>query len=171
MQSLHGVLHGIEWIMFHDHLDYFQKPPLGGRPNTTPWDHGTPKSNKPLIYSILWCARTHVNKLAFGWGHGHIWLHNTLEGRWPRYIILEVSWDGLGSFSFGLPQLHGHGSWLKKTWKKTWPEVLGEFRNRCMRTYFCWILTPKGSITSFNRVAKLGGVGNVSGEKYYVKYC
>jgi hypothetical protein len=22
-------LHGIEWIMFHGHLDYFQKPPLG----------------------------------------------------------------------------------------------------------------------------------------------
>ena len=31
--SLHGFLHGIEWIMFHGHLDDFQKPPLGGRPN------------------------------------------------------------------------------------------------------------------------------------------
>ena len=34
MQSLHGFLHGIERIMFHGHLDYFQKPPLGDRPNT-----------------------------------------------------------------------------------------------------------------------------------------
>ena len=33
------------WIMFHGHLDYFQKPPLGGRPNTKPRDHGTPKSH------------------------------------------------------------------------------------------------------------------------------
>ena len=41
MQSLHGFVHGIEWIMFHGHLDYFQKPPLGGRPNTKPRDHGT----------------------------------------------------------------------------------------------------------------------------------
>ena len=27
--------------MFHGHLDYFQKPLLGGRPNTKPGDHGT----------------------------------------------------------------------------------------------------------------------------------
>jgi hypothetical protein len=25
----------------HGHLDYFQKPPLGGRPNTKPEDHDT----------------------------------------------------------------------------------------------------------------------------------
>ena len=41
-ESLHGFLHGIEWIMFQGHLDYFKKPPLGGsRPNTKPGDHGT----------------------------------------------------------------------------------------------------------------------------------
>jgi hypothetical protein len=39
MKSLHGFLHDIEWIMFHGHLDYSQKPPLGGRPNTKPGDH------------------------------------------------------------------------------------------------------------------------------------
>ena len=33
-QSLHEFIHGIEWIMFHGHLDYFPRPPLGGRPNT-----------------------------------------------------------------------------------------------------------------------------------------
>jgi hypothetical protein len=27
---------------FHGHRDYFQKPPLGGRSNTKPRDHGTP---------------------------------------------------------------------------------------------------------------------------------
>ena len=32
--------------MFHGHLDYFQKPPLGGRPNTKPFgDHGTPNAH------------------------------------------------------------------------------------------------------------------------------
>ena len=31
--------------MFHGHLDYFQKPPLGGRPNTKPGDHGTPNAH------------------------------------------------------------------------------------------------------------------------------
>ena len=33
--------HGIKWIMFHGYLDYFQRPPLGGRPNTKPGDQGT----------------------------------------------------------------------------------------------------------------------------------
>ena len=28
--------------MSHGHVDYFQKPPFGGRPNTKPGDHGTP---------------------------------------------------------------------------------------------------------------------------------
>ena len=27
-------------------------------------------------------------------------------------MILEVSWDGLWTPSFGLSQFHGHGSWL-----------------------------------------------------------
>ena len=35
-KSLRGFLHGIEWIVFHGHLDCFQKPLLGGRPNTKP---------------------------------------------------------------------------------------------------------------------------------------
>ena len=29
-------LHGIEGIVFCGHLDDFQKPPLGGKPNTKP---------------------------------------------------------------------------------------------------------------------------------------
>jgi hypothetical protein len=32
---------GIEWTMFHGHLHYFQKPPLGGRPNIKLGDYGT----------------------------------------------------------------------------------------------------------------------------------
>jgi hypothetical protein len=39
--ALNGSLHGIEWIMFHGHLDYFQKPPLGGRLNTKQGDYDT----------------------------------------------------------------------------------------------------------------------------------
>jgi hypothetical protein len=27
-------------------------------------------------------------------------------------MVLEVSWDGLWTLSFGLSQFHGHGSWL-----------------------------------------------------------
>ena len=42
---LQGFLHGIKWIMFHGHLDYFPKSPLGGRPNTKLGDHGTPNAH------------------------------------------------------------------------------------------------------------------------------
>ena len=51
--------------MFHGHLDYLQKPPLGGRPNTNPGDHGTPNAHNrwfilfyhawgPAWIEILW---------------------------------------------------------------------------------------------------------------------
>ena len=50
MSSLRGFLHGIEWIMFHGHLDYFSKIPLGSRSDTNPGDHGTPHAhNRWLI--------------------------------------------------------------------------------------------------------------------------
>ena len=40
-------------------------------------------------------------EMAFGWGHGHIWwIHTTLEGQWPHYMILEVSWYGLWTLTF-----------------------------------------------------------------------
>ena len=45
MPNLHGFLPGIEWIMFHGHLDYDSKPPLGGRPNTKLGDHNTPNAH------------------------------------------------------------------------------------------------------------------------------
>ena len=38
-------LYGVKWIMFHGHLDCFFKPPLQGRPNTKPGDHGTPNTH------------------------------------------------------------------------------------------------------------------------------
>jgi hypothetical protein len=55
-KSMHGFLHGIEWIMFHGRLDYFQQSPLGGRSNTKLGDHGTPNSHKRwfiLFYHVL----------------------------------------------------------------------------------------------------------------------
>ena len=69
-----------------------------------------------LFYFIM-CEDPHEEKfieIAFGWGPGHIWLHNTLEGPCPHCMILEVTWDddGLCTLSFGLSQFHGHGSWL-----------------------------------------------------------
>ena len=67
-----------------------------------------------LFYFIL-CEDLHEQKfieITFGWGPGHIWLHTPLEDPWPHYMIFNVSWDSLGTLSFGLSQFHGHGSWL-----------------------------------------------------------
>ena len=50
-----SFLHGIKWIMFHGHLDYFKKPPLGGRSNTKLGYHGTPNIHNRwfiLIYHV-----------------------------------------------------------------------------------------------------------------------
>jgi hypothetical protein len=65
--SQHGFLHGIEWIMFHGHLDYFQKPPLEGTPNTKPRDHGTLNAHNRWIYSILSCVGIRMNINSLKW--------------------------------------------------------------------------------------------------------
>ena len=52
-----------------------------------------------ILFLFLSCMRTpHEYKfieIAFGWGPGQIYLHTTLEGLWPHYVILGVSWDNL----------------------------------------------------------------------------
>ena len=77
--------------MFHGHLDYFQKPPLGGRPNTKPGDHGTPNAHNRwfiLFYHVWGPAWIEIH-----WNS--IWLrarsHTTshFEGPWSHYLILE----------------------------------------------------------------------------------
>ena len=54
--------------MFHGHLDYFQKPPLGSRPNTKPEDHGTPNTHNRkfiLFYQVRRpaCIKIHQNNI------------------------------------------------------------------------------------------------------------
>ena len=63
------------------------------------------------------CEDPHEYKfieIAFGWRPGHIWLHTTLEGHWPHYMILEVYWDGrclLGSHNFVVTALGSCAKW------------------------------------------------------------
>ena len=61
-KQLYGFLHGIEWIMFHGHLDCFREPPLGGRPNTKSGDQWHSKRSHPFIYSIISCVRIRINR-------------------------------------------------------------------------------------------------------------
>jgi hypothetical protein len=82
-------LHGIEWITFHSHLDYFQKPPLGGRPNTKLEDHGTLEAHNRCFILFY-----HV------WGHAWIeiygnsiwlmtWSHMTSHCTWGSVTTLH----------------------------------------------------------------------------------
>ena len=50
MWSLHGYPHGIKWIVVHVHLDYSQKPPLGGRFNAKRGDHDTPIAHHRWLF-------------------------------------------------------------------------------------------------------------------------
>ena len=56
MQSLHGFLHGTNWIMSYGHLDYLPKSPFEGRPNTQLGDHGTPNAHHRcfILFYHMW---------------------------------------------------------------------------------------------------------------------
>ena len=66
-----------------------------------------------LVYHV-WRRPTWIEFywITYGWGSGHTWRHNTLEGLWPHYMVLEGCWDGLWTLSFELPRFHGYGPWL-----------------------------------------------------------
>ena len=127
MSSLHGFLHGIKWIVFHGHLDYFQKPPLGGRPNTKPGDHGTPNAHNRwfiLFYHVWGPAWIEIH-----WNS--IWLrarsHMTSHYTWGSVTTLHdfggvLGWP-LDTFFWALTI---SWSWLlARVWR--WPLMVAEF--------------------------------------------
>jgi hypothetical protein len=84
----------------------FKNPSRGGRPNTKLGDHS--------ITNVHNCWVILINHV---WGPVWIGLH--WNNFWLRarshmtsHTMLEVCKDGLWTLSFGLPQFHGHGSWL-----------------------------------------------------------
>ena len=94
---------------------FFQKPPFEGRSNTKPGDHGTPNAHNRwfiLFYHVWGPAWIKIYRNNF-WlrTQSHMTSHYTWRSVTTRHN-LEVSWDGLGTHSFGLSQFHGHGSWL-----------------------------------------------------------
>jgi hypothetical protein len=112
-------LHGIERVMFHGHLNYFQKPPLGGGPNTKPRDHGTPNAHNHWFILILSYVRTRVNRnsLKSHLVEGPVTYDFTLHLRVCDHTTTWWCWRCVGTmafghFSCGLSQSHGHGSWL-----------------------------------------------------------
>jgi hypothetical protein len=113
MKRVYGFLHGIKWIVLLVTWILFQNHLLGV---------GLIQNRKTMalrmlttvgLFYLTTCEDpTWIIKIAFGWGHGHTWLHTTLDSPWPHNMILEVCWDGLQTLFFGLSQFHGHGSWV-----------------------------------------------------------
>ena len=71
--------------MFRSHLDYFQKSPLEGRPNTKPGDHGTPN-----IHNHWFILFYHV------WGPSWIEIHwNSIWLRALSHMTSHYSWGSV----------------------------------------------------------------------------
>ena len=120
--------------MFHGHLDYFQKPPLGGRPNTKPGDHGTPNAHNRwfiLFYHVwgpawieihwnsIWLrARSHMTS-HYTWG-SMTTLHD-FEGvlGWPLdtfFWALTISWSWLLARVWSSPNYAYHKCGYDYSW-------------------------------------------------------
>ena len=89
MWSTHGFLHGIEWIMLHGHLDYFQKPSLGSMIGLT-------QSRETMR---LWTLTT-VGSFYFYhvWGPAWIKIHwNSISlGVWS-HVISHHTWESVST--------------------------------------------------------------------------
>ena len=80
-----ALLHGIEWAISHGHLDYFQKPPLGGKPNTCLGDHGNPNVNDRW-YTLV----NHV------WGPAWIVIHwSSIWLRTQSHMTSHYTWGSM----------------------------------------------------------------------------
>ena len=103
--------------MYHSHLDYFQKPPLGGRSNQKkPGDHDTPNVHNRwfiLFYHVCRPAWIEIHcNIIWLRTPSHMTSHYTWESVTTPTWFWKVYWDGLWTLSFGLSQSHGHGSWV-----------------------------------------------------------
>ena len=107
MWSLQGFIHGIKWIMFHGHSDWFQIPPLGSKFNTKVGDPGTPNTHN--CWFILFY---HVWRPTWIKFYGtSIWLrvrsHMISHSTWRSVTILHDSGGILGwpsdTFFWALP--------------------------------------------------------------------
>jgi hypothetical protein len=84
-KSLYGFLHGIKWIVFYGHLDYFQKPPLGGRPNT---------NGETMTLRML----TTIGLFYFIMCEGPTWIEVHCNSIWLRarsYMRSHYTWESV----------------------------------------------------------------------------
>ena len=101
--------------MFHGHLDCFQIPPLGGRPNTKPVDHDTPNIHNRsfILFYHVWepaWIKIHWNSIWLR-ARSHTTSHNTwgpvttlhdfgvcCDDLWTLFFwALTISWSWLSA--------------------------------------------------------------------------
>jgi hypothetical protein len=123
--------------MFHDHLDYFQKPPLGDKPNTNPGNHGTLNAHNRwfFLYYHVWRSawiKIHWNNI--GWGPSHIYMtsHNTWESMTTLHDFGGVCGTAFGHFLLG-----SHN--LVVTILGSWPTLLLFVLVRCIKVEAGWL--------------------------------
>jgi hypothetical protein len=101
----------VTWIIFKNHI--FES----NRPNTNPGDHGTRDAYNRwfILFHHMWkptWIEIHWNNI---WLRAHVTYDFTLHLR-IRDHTTWCCWRWIGTafgrFSFGLSQVHGHGSWL-----------------------------------------------------------
>ena len=111
--------------MFHGYLDYFQKPPLGGRPNIKLEDHGTLNTHDRwfiLLYHV-WGTQwmeIHWNSIWLRYqsrttSHLHSRMHDHTTWCW-RCVGTAFEYFLLGSHNFKVMAL---GSCVKWPWGPT----------------------------------------------------
>ena len=122
--------------MFHVHLDYFQKSPLGSRPNTKPRDHGTLNAHNGyfiLFYHVWGPAWIEIH-----WNNSWLraWSHTTSHYTWESVTTLH-DFGGVLGLAFEHFLLGNHnfmvinlGSYVK------WPLVI-ENPNCCLKLVSC----------------------------------
>ena len=90
--------------MFHGQLDNFQKPPLEGRPNTTPGDHGTQNAHKHWFILFY-----------------HVWEPAWIKIHWNSIILVE----GPVTYAFTLHlRVHDHTTWFWRCLGTTFGHIL-----------------------------------------------
>jgi hypothetical protein len=116
--------------MFHGHLVYSQKTPLGGRPSTKPRDHGTPNAHNywfilfyhvwgPTWIEIYWNGIWLKNQVTYGFTiHLRIRDHTTwFEGVLGQplntfFWALTISWSQLLACAWSGPK----GNFYTRAW-------------------------------------------------------
>ena len=56
LSNLHGVLHGMQWIMSHGLLDLVISPPRRGESNTNSGEYDTSDSHNPWFIIRSYCV-------------------------------------------------------------------------------------------------------------------